>query len=93
MEQRLPKGLVFNFRDTDTPKGVCRESLRALAERSGMSETQYIHTVLAQHLATENAVLDETLPDVEYLRLRNAQFRRDFGETRIAASFPGLLAE
>ena len=94
MEQQiLPKGLVFNFRDTDSPAGVSRESIRSLATKAGVTETQYIHTVLAQHVAAQHAVLDETYPDEVYLQERNRAFVLKHGDFIATSGMPGLLFE
>lgn len=89
--EKPSKSLVLNFRDVDSASGVCRETVRMLAQKHGVTETQYIHGVLASHVAIELAQLDDSLPTDEELAERNARFHAEHeGGFEVTAALPGI---
>jgi hypothetical protein len=73
-------GLLLKFRSRDTQFGVTRETVKAMAERFGLSETEVVHMALSR-LAKEELPAYE--PDDGPLSARELQAVR-----KIAATLP-----
>ncbi|MHB1915153.1 MAG: hypothetical protein ACYCPX_06260 [Acidiferrobacteraceae bacterium] len=48
----MNKALLIKFRDTDTPFGVRRETLKEIAEKLGVTETKAVHIAIGRLYAS-----------------------------------------
>lgn len=75
----MSNALLLKFRETDTPFGVRREVLKAIAEKLGVSETQAAHIAIGRLYSRLFDPEDFDFPSDEVLaKLDRSQ--EDFGK-------------
>jgi hypothetical protein len=89
-----PSGtIVFNYRNSDSAIGVCRETIQSLARAAGVTETQYIHGILAQHVAIEKSLPDDTYPSDDEISRNNEAFVARHGDVTITETLSGIYPQ